>query len=91
MTNTDKKVITKQEALDNIRELGKVFVSAMLTIGKEPKATSDLMNGFVAYDVLNLKGQWDYMDESVDIVMNAVYEAAIEMVENDKTLKEERT
>ena len=78
-----ERAITKQEALDNIRELGKVFVSAMETIGKKPKTTSDLMNGFVAYDVLNLKGQWEYMDESVDIALNVVYEGVLGQIEND--------
>jgi hypothetical protein len=83
--------MTTHTAFENVRELGRVFVEALFAIEKTPKATSELMNGLVAYEQLGLKGQWDYLDESVGIVMNAVYEAAIEMVENDKTLKEERT
>jgi len=83
--------MTTNTAFENVRELGRVFVEALFTIEKTPKATSELMNGLVAYEQLGLKGQWDYMDESVDIVMNAVYEMVIEVFESDKTLKEERT
>jgi hypothetical protein len=74
-------------AFENVRELGRVFVEALFAIENTPKATSELMNGLVAYEQLGLKGQWDYMDESVDIVMNAVYEEAISRVENDNTTK----
>jgi hypothetical protein len=90
VTENKPKISTKL-ALENVRELGRVFVQALFAVEVKPKATSELMNGLVAYEQLGLKGQWDYMDESVDIVMNAVFEEALEMVENDKTLKEERT
>ena len=90
----ERKIImtmTTLTAFENVRELGRVFVQALFAVEVKPKVTSELMNGLVAYEQLGLKGQWDYMDESVDIVMNAVYEEAISRVENDKTLKEERT
>lgn len=75
--------ITNKQAIANVRELGRVFVAALFAIEKTPKDTSELMNGLVAYSQLNLKGQWDYMDESVDIVMNIIYEGAIERIEKD--------
>jgi len=83
----NKYKISTNTAFENVRELGRVFVEALFAIEKTPKATSELMNGLVAYEQLGLKGQWDYMDESVDIVMNAVYEEAISRVENDNTTK----
>ena len=75
--------ISNKQAVANVRELGRVFVAALFAIEKTPKDTSELMNGLVAYSQLNLKGEWDYIDESVDIVMNLVYEKALEQVEQD--------
>ena len=78
-----KKFISRQEAIENIRILGRVFVTALEVVAKKPIATSDLMNGLVAYDQLGLKGQWDWMDESVDIVLRVVYDGVLEQLEND--------
>jgi len=75
--------LSNKEAVANVRELGCVFVAALFAIEKTPKDTSELMNGLVAYSQLNLKGQWDYMDESVDIVMKMIYENALEQIEQD--------
>ena len=75
--------IPNKQAVANVRELGRVFVAALFAIEKTPKDTSELMNGLVAYSQLNLKGQWDYMDESVDIVMKMIYENALEQIEQD--------
>lgn len=75
------QALDKHTALENVREIGRVFVQALFAVEVKPKATSELMNGLVAYEQLGLKGQWDYMDESVDIVMNAVFEEALKMVE----------
>jgi hypothetical protein len=82
------QALDEHTALENVRELGRVFVQALFAIEVKPKATSELMNGLVAYEQLGLKGQWDYMDKSVDIVMNAVYEEAISRFENDNTTKD---
>ena len=75
------QALDKHTAFENVRELGRVFVQALFAVEVKPKATSELMNGLVAYEQLGLKGQWDYMDKSVDIVMNAVFEEALERVE----------
>ena len=75
------QTLDKHTAFENVRELGRVFVEALFAVEVKPKATSELMNGLVAYEQLGLKGQWDYMDESVDIVMNAVFEEVLKMVE----------
>ena len=77
------QALDKHTAFENVRELGRVFVQALFAVEVKPKATSELMNGLVSYEQLGLKGQWDYMDESVDIVMNAVFEEALERVETD--------
>lgn len=75
--------LSNKQAIENVRELGRVFVQALFAIEKTPKDTSELMNGLVAYSQLNLKGQWDYIDESVDIVMKMIYENALEQIEQD--------
>lgn len=77
------QTLDKHTAFENVRELGRVFVEALFAVDVKPKATSELMNGLVAYEQLDLKGQWGYMDESVDVVMNAVYEEVLLWVETD--------
>lgn len=67
--------MTNQEAIENLRHLGVLFAEGMKTIaGKEVKTDSPLSNGLVAYEMLNLKGMWPYIDESVDIVLRIMYE-----------------
>jgi hypothetical protein len=75
--------ISKDKAIENVRELGRIFVVALKVVAKDPKSTSELMNGLVAYYQLEMKGQYDYLDESVDIVMNIIYENVLEQIEQD--------
>jgi hypothetical protein len=42
------------------------------------------MNGLAAYEVLKLKGEFDWVDESVDIVLRIVYNLAKEQLEKVK-------
>ena len=74
--------MTNEEALKNVRELGHIFAVALAErVGKQTKSDSDLVNGLVAYHQLNLQGKWDYMDESIDIVVRIAYQMAIEALE----------
>jgi hypothetical protein len=41
------------------------------------------MNGLVAYEYLNLKGEREDLDEAVDIVVRIVYETVVEQIEAD--------
>ena len=72
------------EAVELIRELGRIFVVALEEkAGKKPKSNSDLMNGLVAYDQLNLKGEREDLDKAVDTVLRIIYEMVVEQIEKD--------
>jgi chemotaxis regulatin CheY-phosphate phosphatase CheZ len=71
--------MTNQEAIDNLRELGRIFADSIKSVtGKEVNTESDLSNGLVAYEYLDLKGKWDYIDKSVDKVLRIMYKEFIE-------------
>ena len=76
--------MTNAEAIELIRNLGNIFVVALQDqTGKKPKSTSPLMNGLVAYEYLNLKGEREDLDEAIDIVVRIVYETVVEQIEQD--------
>lgn len=76
--------MTNSEAIELIRNLGNIFVTVVQEqSGKKPKSTSPLMNGLVAYEYLNLKGEREDLDEAVDIVVRIVYETVVEQIEAD--------
>jgi len=75
MTNPAQSTLTTQEAFDNIRKLGREFLVALVKVtGKGVEGNNDLINGIAAYQILNIKGEWQHMDESFDIVMRIAYE-----------------
>ena len=70
------------EAVANLRHLGLLFAEGVKQVtGTDVKEDSQLMNGLVAYEMLKLKGQWPYIDESVDIVVRIMYEDFIKKYE----------
>ena len=74
--------MTNQEAIENLRQLGVLFAEGIkTTTGKEVNEKSTLSNGLVAYEMLNLKGMWPYIDESVDIVLRIMYQEFIKKYE----------
>jgi hypothetical protein len=76
--------MTNQEAIELVRELGHIFAVAVAEkTGKKTKATSDLMNGLVAYEYLTLKGEREDLDEAVDIIVRIVYETVVQQIEAD--------
>ena len=76
--------MTNAEAIELIRNLGDIFVVALQDqTGKKPKSTSPLMNGLVAYEQLNLKGEFESLDESIEIVLRMVCEEMCKRVEED--------
>ena len=75
MTNPAQSSLTTQEAFDNIRQLGREFLVALIKVtGKGVENNNDLINGIAAYQILKIKGEWQHMDESFDIVMRIAYE-----------------
>jgi hypothetical protein len=74
--------MTNDEAIKNVREMGHIFAVSLTTItGKSIDDKSDLMNGLAAYEILGLRGKFDWVDESVDIVLRIVYDLAKEQLE----------
>ena len=74
--------MTNDEAIRTVREMGHIFAVSLTTItGKSINDKSDLMNGLAAYEILGLAGKFDWVDESVDIVLRIVYDLAVEKLE----------
>jgi hypothetical protein len=73
--------MTYEEAKKNVRILGLSFQASLEMIGKpvtigkanhirSADAPSPLLDGIVAYQYLNLEGTFDWLDESVSVVLN---------------------
>lgn len=78
--------MTNLEAIQNVRELGRIFEDALYLHGQNISKSSELSSGLVAYEMLKLKGQWEYIDESVDIVMRIIYKEVKARVETTNEL-----
>ena len=61
-------------ATEMLRELGNIYAVALAEKGHNIDDKSDLMNGLAAYYMLDLKGEFDDLDDSVDAVVRIVYE-----------------
>jgi hypothetical protein len=77
-------MLSNEEAIATVKDLGRIFVQALFDkVGKKPKSKSELMNGLVAYEQLNLKGEFENLDKSVEIVLRLVCEEMCKRVEED--------
>ena len=66
--------MTQEQALEMLRELGNIYAVALAEKGHNVDDKSDLMNGLAAYYMLDLEGEFDELDKSVDAVVRIVYE-----------------
>lgn len=66
--------MTQGQAIEMLRELGNIYAVALAEKGHNVDEKSDLMNGLAAYYMLDLKGEFDELDESVDSVVRIAYE-----------------
>lgn len=66
--------MTLQEALEEVREYGHIFVVAMAERGIDTGDSSDLIQGLSGYELLDMKGVSSILDEAVDMVKNEVYQ-----------------
>ncbi len=66
--------MTQEQALEMLRELGNIYAVALAEKGYNVDDKSDLMNGLAAYYMLDLKGEFDELDEGVDVITRIVYE-----------------
>ena len=62
--------MTYEEAKNNVRILGLSFEASLEMMGKPVTAPSPVLDGIVAYQYLNLEGVFDWLDESVSVVLN---------------------
>jgi hypothetical protein len=69
-----------QRAINNLRVLGDNFKLDLEARGKTTPDVGALMNGLAAYHMLNLKGEYDWLDQSVDLVMREVFDMARKQV-----------
>jgi hypothetical protein len=84
-TKPTRLKMTNDEAIKNVREMGHIFAVSLTTItGKSIDDKSDLMNGLAAYEILGLAGKFDWVDESVDIVLRIIYDLAMERFDKDQ-------
>ena len=70
-------------ATEILRELGNIYAVALAERGYNVDDKSDLMNGLAAYYMLDLKGEFDELDESVDAVVRIVYEEVVSKLEKE--------
>ena len=66
--------MTLDQATDLLRELGNIYAVALAEKGHNVDDKSDLMNGLAAYYMLDLAGEFEELDESVDAVVRIIYE-----------------
>ena len=69
--------MTQEQALEMLRELGNIYAVALAEKGHNLDGNSDLMNGLAAYYMLDLKGEFDELDESVDVIARIIYEEVV--------------
>lgn len=70
--------MTNAQAQNILEELGHIYAVALAEKGHNIDDKSPLMNGLAAYYMLDLKGEFNYLDESVDKIMRIVYEGVRE-------------
>ena len=75
--------MTQEQALEMLRELGNIYAVALAEKGHNVDDKSDLMNGLAAYYMLDLKGEFDELDESVDVITRIVYEEVVSKLEKE--------
>jgi hypothetical protein len=66
--------MTNAEAQSILEELGHIYAVALAEHGHNIDDKSPVMNGLAAYYMLNLKGEFDYLDDSVDKIIRIIYE-----------------
>ena len=75
--------MTQEQALELLRELGNIYAVALAEKGHNIDDKSDLMNGLAAYYMLDLKGEFDELDESVDVITRIIYEEVVSKLEKE--------
>ena len=72
--------MTPAQAQNILEELGHIYAVALAEKGHNVDDKSPLMNGLAAYYMLDLKGEFDYLDDSVDKIIRIIYEESVRRV-----------
>ena len=62
------------KAQDILVDLGDIYAVALAEKGHNIDTFTPLFNGLAAYFMLKLEGEFDYLDEAVDVICRIVYE-----------------
>jgi len=79
---TDTTDITREQAVQLLKELGHIFAVAMAKRGYDTK-DSDLMNGLAAYHILELRGEGAELDAAHDMIVDEVTAAMFDRARTD--------
>jgi hypothetical protein len=71
--------IKKAQSL--IEELGHIYAVALAERGHNIDTFTPICNGLAAYFMLKLEGEFDYLDEAVDVICRIVYEGVREQLQ----------
>ena len=73
-----------KQASEIVGELGHIYAVALAEKGHNIDTFTPVFNGLAAYFILKLQGEFDYLDEAVDVICRIVYEEIILKLSNDK-------
>lgn len=69
--------MTNAQAAEIVKELGHIYAVALAEKGHNIDRFTPVFNGLAAYFILKLEGEFDYLDEAVDVICRIVYEEAM--------------
>jgi hypothetical protein len=70
-----------RKAQSLIEELGHIYAVALAERGHNIDIFTPICNGLAAYFMLKLEGEFDYLDEAVDVICRIVYEGVREQLQ----------
>ena len=65
------------KAKEMLTNLGNVYVAALAERGYEVEEKAPIFNGLAAYYMLDMKGEFEELDEGVDEIVRIIYEEAV--------------
>lgn len=72
--------MTNEQAANIVEELGHIYAVALAEKGHNIDTFTPVFNGLAAYFILKLEGEFDYLDEAVDVICRIVYQEAVKRV-----------
>lgn len=69
-----------EAATEVLTELGHIYAVALAERGHNLDDKTPVMNGLAAYYMLDLKGEFTFLDDSVDKVIRIIYDEVVSRV-----------